>query len=243
MKTKWRWLLTLGLVLTEGFMGLGRSAAAGSPEVSSTITICVYNYANVDDKTLKEAKEVTAGIYRKVGVGIRWVDIDITSREKREKSVSQGSVILSRVQLNIFPREMMQHLDVPTNVLGLAPGGGTDRQWVYVFYNRVEALYQSELTARSERKIDLAATQPVILGHAIAHEIGHVLLNLHVHSAIGIMRGPWNPKDLSYAASGCLDFTPQQAESIRAEALRRNMRQEPLEGTKIEFPVVATSML
>jgi hypothetical protein len=54
-----------------------------------------------------------------------------------------------------------------------------------------------------------------ILGNAIAHEIGHLLLNNQSHSASGIMRGDWNLWDLRNASYGYLLFTPQQAKAIQ----------------------------
>jgi hypothetical protein len=60
-----------------------------------------------------------------------------------------------------------------------------------------------------------------ILGNAIAHEIGHLLLNNQSHSASGIMRGDWNLWDLRNASYGYLLFTPQQAQAIQQEARRR----------------------
>jgi hypothetical protein len=227
-------VLTIALVLAGEFAGVGRSAAAGSPETNSTITIHVHNYAKVDDKTLEEAEKVAAEIFRKAGVGIRWVDFDLTSADKHEKPVDEGSFTLTHIQLSIFPREMAERLDLPGNATGLAPGRGTDRHLVYVFYNRVEAVSQRQLRARIENKIDILASKPEILGHAIAHEIGHLLLNLESHSATGIMRGGWDLRDLRDAASGSLIFTSQQAEVIRAETVRRAGQQETIDTAGIE---------
>ena len=65
-----------------------------------------------------------------------------------------------------------------------------------------------------------------ILGHAIVHEIGHVLLNLESHSKAGIIRDTWDFQDLQNAYHECLLFTPQQAEALRAEIARRSRLQE-----------------
>jgi len=104
--------------------------------------------------------------------------------------------------------------------LGLAPGSGPDRQSVYVFYNRVEAVAM-------EHAADSRANTAQILGHAIAHEIGHLLLNVQTHSAGGIMRGDWNLSDLRNVSYGYLRFTTRQAKAIREEAGRRFRQQEP----------------
>ena len=94
--------------------------------------------------------------------------------------------------------------------MGLAPGSGADRQSVYVFYDRVDVLARKHVADAAQ-----------ILGHAIAHEIGHILLNDQRHSPAGIMRGEWNLRDLQNTRYGYLDFTPRQARAIRDEAGRR----------------------
>jgi hypothetical protein len=60
-----------------------------------------------------------------------------------------------------------------------------------------------------------------MLGCAIAHEVGHLLLGPSSHSAGGIMRGEWGPKELQLALMGKLLFASQQSKLIRAEARRR----------------------
>ena len=65
-----------------------------------------------------------------------------------------------------------------------------------------------------------------ILGHVIAHEFGHLLLNLDSHSPTGIMRGMWDTNDFAAATYGDLLFTPQQAEVIRVDVARRVRQQQ-----------------
>lgn len=65
-----------------------------------------------------------------------------------------------------------------------------------------------------------------ILGYAIAHEIGHILLNLESHSDTGIMRAAWDLRQLQDACYGYLVFTPPQVEAIRLEIGRRSEQQK-----------------
>jgi hypothetical protein len=54
-----------------------------------------------------------------------------------------------------------------------------------------------------------------LLGCAIAHELGHMLLPRHSHSATGIMRATWDPGHLSIGTSDYVQFTPWQADWVR----------------------------
>ncbi|MBZ5662100.1 MAG: hypothetical protein LAO08_16990 [Acidobacteriia bacterium] len=211
----------MALVLATGFAGVNRSAAADSPRARLTVTVRIHNNAEVDDKMLAEAEKVAMEIFRKAGVESRWVDDALTSENNNETLAHQGAFPLSHIWVSIYTGSMADRFGLPSKVMGFTPGTERNRQLVYVFYNRVEALAQSQLRARFEGSGRRPATTAQILGHVIAHELGHVLLNIASHSATGLMRGGWNLKDLQNAAYGCLLFTSQQAEVIRTEVFRR----------------------
>jgi hypothetical protein len=192
MKTGLKGCLILGVVLTG-------SAAERNP----VLTIQVNNLAEVGRMTLVQAEETATGIFQKTGVETRWIE-----------PAAGESFPLSHIQLKILPSLVSIGVGLPDKAMGLAPGSGPDRQSVYVFYDRVQALAK-------KHGADTHADAAQILGHAIAHEIGHLLLNDQNHSAIGIMRGDWNLWDLRNASYGYLLFTPQQAKAIQQEARRR----------------------
>jgi hypothetical protein len=74
----------------------------------------------------------------------------------------------------------------------------------YILYSRIETL-----------AADGDASLSDILGHAMAHEIGHLLLGPG-HSQVGIMQAEWTREDLARAARNELSFTPQQMELLLA---------------------------
>ena len=80
-----------------------------------------------------------------------------------------------------------------------------------VFHNRVLTLTQSG-----------RYSDAVLLGHAIAHELGHLLLNSSTHARYGLMAARWRDAELDRAAVGLLLFSPAEASFIRAEVLRRS---------------------
>lgn len=239
MKIGSRSYLTLGFIVTSGLTGLGQSAAAASPETSLTVTIHVCNFAEVDHKTLIEAENVAAGIFRKAGLETRWINPAPSSEHGQEKSTAERTLNLSHIQLNILPRWMAERLGLPNNVMGLAPGTEPDRQRVYVFYEKVKALAESQMRIRGSGGISTYAIRVEILGHAIVHEIGHLLLNLESHSDTGIMRANWDLNQLQAACYGYLVFTPPQAQALRREVARRAGQQETLEVRPTELEVLA----
>jgi hypothetical protein len=73
------------------------------------------------------------------------------------------------------------------------------------------------------QRLEEAGVSPLlgILGHAIAHEIGHLLLPGNGHSVSGIMRARWDQKEWMLLRQGNLNFTPEQARLLRAGLLNR----------------------
>ena len=55
-----------------------------------------------------------------------------------------------------------------------------------------------------------------LLGHVMAHELGHLLLPHGAHSAAGLMRPALDRAQVRAAIAGLLTFTPDQAALIRA---------------------------
>jgi predicted transcriptional regulator len=116
------------------------------------------------------------------------------------------------VDLRILPQSLASRLGSSREQLGFAlpsaRAGSASATWV--FYRRVEELAEGKNASKSQ-----------ILGHAIAHEIGHLLLGPDRHSDRGIMRANWGRRDLQEAARGQLFFTIEQGERIRTEVCAR----------------------
>ena len=109
-------------------------------------------------------------------------------------------------------------ITLKTDALGGATGTPEHRgRLAYVFYDRVESIARAYLgrgLLLGNHEIDTV----IVLAHAMAHEIGHLLLP-HGHSDAGLMRADWNADDLRGAAGGHLNFTVEQAAVIRARLL------------------------
>jgi hypothetical protein len=133
------------------------------------------------------------------------------------------------VQILTFP--MAESLRLPTQVLGVAPGNPRElnRDQVYVLEPVAERMAQEQVKARESHTVFLNASKGQILGHGMAHEIGHVLLHQTAHSRAGLMRSQWRPTDFENMVGGNLHFTSEEAERVRAEVSRRNAMKIPLD--------------
>jgi hypothetical protein len=76
-----------------------------------------------------------------------------------------------------------------------------------------------ELARRSDSRADL------LLGRAVAHEIGHLLLGADVHAPQGLMRAIWSREILCRDRQSDWRFTTPQARTIRAAVRSRAVQQ------------------
>jgi len=231
-----KWQLTLGLVAVAAMAGAAQPAAA-SPAADLNFTIHVRNYAGVDSKTLAQAEKVTSRIFQKAGVISQWADAPLQEQEYTADPQWAG---LSHIWVNIMPAAMSEKLHLADSMTGLAPGAGPDRVLAYIFYNRVQEMQREQSAAFERKNTEFTFYVADLLGSAMAHEVGHILLNLAVHSKTGIMRGNWDPVVLRDMISGYLYFTKDQEKIMQAEVTRRARQQGVLEAAGRSETLVTT---
>ena len=185
------------VILVIGLVGLARPAAA-DPRPSLRIVLQVPDDDSIRPNVVSRAKAEMSRIYRDAGIDIVW------TREAPDPQLT----------LTILSRELTDQLTVVTTALGGAVGTREYRgRRAYVFYNRVERVARTYLNT-SRRRGTNDTDNVIVLAHAMAHEIGHLLLP-YGHSATGLMRADWDAKDMRLAVQGRLNFTSEQVELIR----------------------------
>jgi hypothetical protein len=146
--------------------------------------------AEVPEKTLVRAQAEATRVFHLSGITLVWVDAE-TCRN-------------SCLTVRLVTQAMSPKSQNP-RVLGIAPSSEEARGInLWIFYPRVKA-YSADL--------GMYAWQ--LLGHVMAHEMGHLLLPHGAHAAAGLMRAEWDRAQVKSADNGQLTFTPVQASLIR----------------------------
>jgi hypothetical protein len=204
-------------ILIAGWMMMTLGAAQAVPadgqgQQKPQITVKIANYARLDRSMLEEAKQVVLRIFARVGVELQLQDQNSGSRPE------EG---LGTLCVNICHKSVL--FGLPPNTLGVAPGTSRnkDRYIVYVFDQPASRLLNG-LPAAERSVLD----EGTILGYAVAHEIGHVLLNIPGHSVGGVMKANWSIGDLQKMNACWVNFNSSQAAKIRAEIRRRTQDQQ-----------------
>jgi hypothetical protein len=74
-------------------------------------------------------------------------------------------------------------------------------------------IYVDRVTALADASASSVAT---LLGYAIAHEIGHLLLGTNSHGLRGLMRPLWSRDEVRRGRASDWMFTEREAQAIRA---------------------------
>ncbi len=189
--------------------------------VADSMTLRVYDYAQVNRKTLLAAETVASGILAKAGVGSQWIDCPTSHAAIDNFPNCQTPPHSSDFVLSILSNAMTVQLRNPEDSMGTADESVNGTRRAAVFFNRIQSIAGGD-----------AAPTDVLLGRVMAHEIGHMLLGPNAHSRTGIMRSDWSYRELGMEAGHELLFTAEQSRSIerRLAALGNFMQSTPLWG-------------
>ena len=194
--------ILLTLIFLNSSTGLSKDNSPKPLRAKREVRVLVYNYTNLPAAELRIAKERAGRILTEAGIEVFWIDKG--SENADNPSQPGGSIDLD--QVNYFVRILPKSREVlKTSALGEALPCKKEMGGCYanLFLNRVQERAEFGRIGIEE-----------VLGHAIAHELGHLLMGFNSHYSNGIMRAQWGPEELKQAARGDLLFTPEQVQRI-----------------------------
>ncbi len=218
MNGRFRNTLVLGLALTMSPAAFARTRTTPRGEAELEITLRVYNYAQVPASELAGAESGAASILREAGIETRWLDCPLSKAELKMNPVCNHTAGPAKLWLKVLPESMFHRFGFSKTTMGfalLSPDGRRGSE-SFISYRWVDRLAEMEYAPRH-----------AILAHAMAHEIGHLLLGTNSHFPVGIMRADWSQEDQKRASRGGLHFTPQQADRMR-QAVQARIELETL---------------
>lgn len=202
--------VALSMGLTLPLVAKTKVAPASGP--MPTINVRIYNYAEVAGGVLAKARSESERIFRRAGIETRWLACAVPGSDVETKPPCKAKPGATDIQVRILPKKMAQGLMKHHSEFGLAftaPGDGFGSN-ASIFYHRVEELSERRHTSKS-----------LLLGHLIAHEVGHLLLGSNSHSRSGIMHVPWDRAQVERASLGTLLFTGREPDKMRNQVFRR----------------------
>jgi len=199
----------LCLLLISGSSSFGQKPPDDEAARSLKLTVRVYDFTGLHPKSLAGATKEAAAVLGKAGIETEWLVCVATDGQMPpacNQPIGAGELAL-RILRRAKAAKGMFKCSACAAAVEDAEGRGT---YATLFLDCLDAMPEAKHLVPS-----------LLLGHFMAHEIGHLLLPGKDHSAAGLMRPVLREEDWQLASIGALVFSPQQAETLRAEVLRR----------------------
>lgn len=177
--------------------------------LAATIFIRTFNNVGAPAADLAAAREHTEAVLQRAGLNIIWADCWVNDRRPADAPARCeepiGGDIVLRLQKTNGP-DGSRFVSMGFALVGTE--GAPFLATVYV--DRAQSVAKG--AGIDSRRV---------LGLAMAHEIGHVLLNSNSHASIGLMRADWSRRELRRQDPASWTFGDADAARIRSAALER----------------------
>lgn len=198
--------------LTAPFSSLDAAAPARLRVHTERLTILVQDMAETDPDIVAGAVETARRILADAGVDADWFVCPNAPQAADRPAACGAQPGPWALRMRLISDVKARLLPLAENNFGVAlPGkAGALGSLAYVF---------AERTQSHARRIKVA--ESVLLGHMLAHELGHLLLGESSHAASGIMTARFKARHLQAVGQGGIGFFEAQARAMRAQAARR----------------------
>jgi hypothetical protein len=187
-------LLTAGICLPAGVRGA---------VIIDSILVRVYDNAGVATSDLSEALKQSFEILKRADVTVDWVQCP-ARRSGSIPAICDTPPGHSEMVVRLVEGAEKDRDRRPLGQPLLDPSSRTG-VFATVFMNRVDRFAEVAQFSR-----------PTVLGRAIAHEIGHLILGTNSHSETGLMREVWTVEQLVRNRPEDWQFTPAQTFELRS---------------------------
>jgi len=199
--------------ITIGFAMVSLTATTASAE-TRRVVVRVYE-TGIGDVALRTAAiRTAASIVEMAGVFVEWYDCTDNGRRPVCQDARRSGNFIARIMPTLTLSAPLRKLSVealgaqgdaepPLGFAVVDPDTHAGKM-ATVFHDQVQAVARRTGVARSE-----------LLGRALAHEVGHLLLGVRGHSRSGIMRAVWTDDELTRDRSDDWVFAPGDSQRLQ----------------------------
>jgi hypothetical protein len=223
-------MATLTLV-GSGQVAIGRGVGAAADRGKVKLTLRVYDYA-VSPSELSDAEAEATVILNYAGLEPTWVDCPLDVADMKAYPACESQLGRTDFILTILKNPVRERVKRDEDAMGqaLRCSGDEGGCWAYIFYSTVR-----------EQAAEGDVPEFRLLGHVLAHEIGHLLLGPHSHAATGIMMARWSDEDLRTIARGQLYFSENESRHMCHNLLAGPERHATVASAKVTHFGVGTT--
>jgi len=189
------------------------TASTGSAE-TRRVVVRVYE-TGIGDVALRTAAiHAASSIVEQAGILVEWYDCTDNGRRPVCQDARRSGNFIARIMPTLAPSAPLRKFSVealgaqgdsepPLGVAVVDPDTHAGKM-ATVFHDQVESVARRTGVARSE-----------LLGRALAHEVGHLLLGVRGHSRTGIMRAVWTDDELTRDRPDDWVFAPVDSQRLQ----------------------------
>jgi len=185
------------------------AATVGDANSAPQIQVRVYNTGVVPAAVQSAAMRAAAMTLAAAGVGTSWQTCgeasDATTSTRCEMPLGPSELSVRFVNL---PGIASAHGELPLGYSLVDTNTGTGKL-ATIYVDRVRWL-----------AVEAGTDMPTLVGLALAHEIGHLLLGTKTHARAGLMRAIWSRAELQKGEAADWRFGRTEAARMRASVLR-----------------------
>lgn len=182
-----------------------------APRTEATVSVRTYNYAAVSAEQLAAARSETGHIFRNAGISLEWIECRVPGSVD---GAACTEPLLARrdLMLRVVDRRPVQG----ERIVALGESM-LDREQRGGVLMTIDVFPVRSVAGRASTSI------PTLLGRAVAHEIGHLLLGSAEHPRVGLMRALWSHDELRGLKPAHWGFSAGEAARMR-QTLRGKSR-------------------
>lgn len=176
---------------------------------AALITIRLYNYAGVPPAELAAARANADRIFQQAGLSLQWVNCRVPNGADGEactEVLHNGGEFVLRLQTAAHT-SIPSHVALGSSLLDGHTGGGV--------LITIDPHLVGAVAAQA------GAEPSVVLGRAIAHEVGHLLIGTPGHASHGLMRALWSQRELRTNNPADWEFSVDQVAIMKRSLTTR----------------------
>jgi hypothetical protein len=179
--------------------------------LAAAVMVRTYDYSHVPAPTLAIARATADRTFAQSGISLQWIDCSIEPVDRR----APGADSMPCMQpLREGVEFMLRLISAPE----ASPAGGRMMAMASSLLDhssRSGALATLDPARVQRTAHDAAADYPTLLGRAIAHEVGHLLLGRAEHSPSGLMRAIWSQDEIRGVRPAGWQFSASESAQMR----------------------------
>ena len=211
MATSWPW--AMATVLMTATVPPAHAAGDLGP-VRPTLVVRTYDTFGVPGRDLSAAEATAARVFDGIGIRVVWTNCGSARRHLPGAAPPCDDPLTAD--------------EVILRIAGAGPGDAKDTASMgFALVSPHAGKAPVLATVFADRVRDVARGAGIdarpLLGLAIGHELGHLLLSTDAHAAIGLMRARWSQAELRRTRPADWQFLTADARVIQDEVTRRTV--------------------